>query len=104
MSDKKTIPLSTEIFKNDAIIMKGLKSKKITLKKKDTNKPVLSLYYEGFPYLAIWSKPKAPFIVLAPWMTTADRVNGSGVFRQKTDILLLSPKKEFECKYTVEFF
>ena len=34
MSDKKTIPLSIETFKNDAIIMKGLKSKKITLKKK----------------------------------------------------------------------
>ena len=76
----------------------------ITLKKKDENKPILSFYYEGFPYLAIWSKPKSPFIVIAPWMTTADSVKGSGVFRQKTDILLLPPNKEFECKYTVEFF
>ena len=104
MTDKKTIPLSTETFKNDAVIMKGLKSKKITLKKKGSDKPILSMYYEGFPYLAIWSKPKSPFIAIAPWMTTSDSVNGSGVFRQKTDILLLPPKKEFECKYTVEFF
>lgn len=104
MTDKKTIPLSIETFKNDAIIMKGLKSKKISLKKKDSNKPVFSFYYEGFPYLAIWSKPKAPFICIAPWMTIADNVNGSGVFRQKTDILLLPPKQEFECKYAVEFF
>ena len=104
MSDKKTIPLNTETFKNDAIIMKGLKSKKITLKNKNNDKPILSLYYEGFPYLALWSKPKAPFITIAPWMSTPDSINGSGVFRQKNDILLLSPKKEFECKYSVEFF
>lgn len=104
MSDKKTIPLNIETFKNDAIIMKGLKSKKISLKKKGIDKPVLSFYYEGFPYIAIWSKPKAPFIVVAPWMTTSDSINGSGVFRQKTDIILLPPKQEFECKYTVEFF
>lgn len=104
MTDKKTIPLNIETFKNDAVIMKGLKSKKITLKKKDTSKQILSFYYEGFPYLAIWSKPKSPFISIAPWMATADSVNGSGVFRQKTDIILLPPNKEFECKYTVEFF
>lgn len=104
MTDKKTIPLNMHTFDNDAIIMKGLKSKKIYLKKKDNNKPILSLYYEGFPYLAIWSKPRAPFITIAPWMTTADSVKGTGVFRQKTDIILLPPKQEFECKYTVEFF
>lgn len=104
MIDKKTIPLNVETFKNDAVIMKGLKSKKISLKKKGLDKPVLSFYYEGFPYIAIWSKPKSPFIVVAPWMTTSDNINGSGVFRQKTDILLLPPKQEFECKYTIEFF
>lgn len=104
MSDKKTIPLSIETFKNDAVIMKGLKSKKISLKKKGLEKPVLSFYYEGFPYIAIWSKPKSPFLCIMPWMTTPDSINGTGVFRQKTDILLLPPKQEFECKYTVEFF
>ena len=104
MTDKKTIPLNINTFNNDAVIMKGLKSKKITLKKKDSNNPIFSLYYEGFPYLALWSKLKSPFISIAPWMTTADSVKGTGVFRQKTDILLLPPKQEFECKYTVEFF
>ena len=104
MDSKKTIPLNIDTFSNDAIIMKGLKSKKISLKKKDRSSPILSLYYEGFPYLAIWSKPKAPFICICPWMTIPDNSNGTGVFRQKTDILLLEPNTEFECKYTVEFF
>lgn len=104
MIDKKRIPLNSHIFDHDAIIMKGLKSKRISLKKKKEEKPILNLYYEGFPYVAIWSKPKAPFISIAPWMSTSDSINGTGVFRQKTDILLLPPKQEFECKYTVEFF
>lgn len=104
MPDKKIVPLNKDSFKNDAIIMKGIKSKKITLKNKNSDKPIFSVYFDDFPYLAIWSKPKAPFICVAPWMTTADNVNGSGVFRQKTDIIFLPPKQEFECKYTVEFF
>lgn len=102
IENKKIVPLNASSFSNDAIIMKGLKSKKISLKNK--GKTILTMDYTGFPYLAIWTKPRAPFICIEPWMTTADNVNGSGVFRQKTDILLLSPKQEYECKYTIEFF
>lgn len=104
MSNKKVIPINSHTFDNNAIIMKGLKSDKVSLKNKRTGKTILTVNYTGFPYLAIWSKPKAPFISIEPWMITPDNVNGSGIFRQKTDILLLSPKQEFECKYTVEFF
>ena len=104
MDTSKTIPINVSTFSNDAIIMKGLTSKKISLKKKGRNSPILSMYYEGFPYLAIWSKPKSPFLCICPCMTLSDNANGSGVFRQKTDILLLKPNEEFECKYTVEFF
>ncbi len=104
MADKRTINLTADMFKNDAIIMKGLKSKKVTLKEKGTENKVFSLYYAGFPYLAIWSRPNAPFISIEPWMTTPDNIKGTGVFRQKGDILIIPPMQEFECKYTVEFF
>lgn len=100
--DKKRILIDNNTFDNDALIMKGIKSHKVSLKNKE--KTILTMDFTGFPYLAVWSKPKAPFISIEPWMTTADNANGSGVFRQKTDILLLPPKQEFECKYTVEFF
>lgn len=100
--NKRVIPLNANSFINDAIIMKGLKSNKVSLK--NAEKTILTMEFTGFPYLAVWTKPKAPFICIEPWMTTADNVNGSSVFRQKTDILLLPPKQEYECKYTVEFF
>ncbi len=104
MIDKKRIPINSESFKNDAIIMKGLTSNKITLKNKRTGRKVLSVDYTGFPYLGIWSKPNAPFICIEPWKTTADNIHSTGVFRQKVDIILLPPKQEYECKFTVEFF
>lgn len=92
------------LFKNDAIIMKGITSKRVSLKNKEQNKTILTMDFTDFPYLAIWSKPNAPFICIEPWYSTADNVKSSGVFTQKQDLISLKPKQTFECKYTVEFF
>ena len=102
--NKRQLPINNDTFKNDAIIVKGVKSKRVSLKNKYTDKPVFTIDYTGFPYLAIWGKKNAPFICIEPWMSTPDNSNGTGVFRQKNDIILLQPKKEFECKYSIEFF
>lgn len=104
MQDTRRLPINAHSFDNDALIMKGITSNKISLKCKTGNKTLLTMDFEGFPYLAVWSKPGAPFICLEPWYTTADTVKSSGVFTQKTDLITLAPKKGFECKYTVEFF
>ena len=77
---------------------------KISLKNKMTGKKLLRMDFTDFPYLAIWSKPNAPFICIEPWYSTADNIKSSGVFTQKQDIISLKPKDSFECKYTVEFF
>lgn len=97
MQDLRRIPINQDSFKNDAIIMKGLTSHRVSLKKKTGNKTLLTMDFEGFPYLAVWSKPGAPFICLEPWYTTADAIKSTGVFTQKTDMLTLAPRKEFEC-------
>lgn len=100
----RRIPITKDSFNNDAIIMKGLTSHRISLKKKTGNKTLLTMDFEGFPYLAVWSKPGAPFICIEPWYTTADTIKSTGVFTQKTDMIVLAPKEKFECKYTIEFF
>lgn len=102
--DNRKIKITKNSFDNDAIIMKGITSKKISLKKKTGDKTLLTMDFTGFPYLAVWSKPGAPFICIEPWYTTADTVNSSGIFAEKTDTIMLSPKQSFECRYTVEFF
>lgn len=104
MLDKRKLPINQHSFDNDALIMKGLTSHGISLKKKSGDKTLLTMDFDGFPYLAVWSKPGAPFICIEPWYSTADTVKSSGVFTQKTDLITLAPKKEFECRYIVEFF
>lgn len=104
MVDKRKINIDTNTFYNDAIIMKGITSHKISLKNREGDKTLLTMDFTGFPYLAIWSKPGAPFICIEPWYSTADTIKSSGVFIQKQDIISLKPRETFECKYTVEFF
>ena len=91
-------------FDNDAIIVKGIQNKKISLKNSRTRKTVLTMDFNGWPYLGIWSKPGAPFICLEPWMSTADRINSTNVFAKKPDMITLTPGEEFENKFSVEFF
>ena len=100
--DKNIIRLNKGTFKNDAIIMKNINSNKIFLKK-DENE-ILELDFKGFPYIAIWSKPNAPFICIEPWYNTADKVNSNGIFEEKENLIKLLPNQEFNCEYCVEFF
>lgn len=94
--------LDNHIFQNDAIIMKNLTSDKIYLKTE--TKTILGFEFKNFPYLAIWSKPDAPFICIEPWFNTADKVDSNGKFEEKEDLIELKPNQEFNCEYSVEFF
>ncbi len=93
--DKKT-------FDKDAIIMKHITSKKVYLKTE--SKTILAFTFEKFPYLAIWSKPGAPFVCIEPWFSTADTVNANGVFEEKESFITLQPDENFEASYRVKFF
>lgn len=104
LEGNRRISLNEHTFDNDAIIVKGIKNKKISLKNSRTRKTVLTMDFNGWPYLGIWSKPGAPFICLEPWMSTADRINSTNVFAKKPDMITLTPGEEFENKFSVEFF
>ena len=100
----KYISLDEHTFDNDAIIVKGIQDKKISLKNKRTKKTILMMDFTDWPYLAIWSKSGAPFICIEPWMSTPDSINSSNIFVKKPNMFVLSPKEEFENKFSVEFF
>ena len=104
LEGNRRISLNEHTFDNDAIIVKGIQNKKISLKNSRTRKTVLTMDFNGWPYLGIWSKPGAPFICLEPWMSTADRINSTNVFAKKPDMITLTPGEEFENKFSVEFF
>ena len=94
--------LDKDIFKNDAIILKNLESRKVYLKTE--SKTILTMDFKDFPYLGIWSKEDAPFICIEPWLNTADKVNSNGIFEEKEDIIEIKPNEELKTEYTVKFF
>ena len=104
LENNKIINVKEESFINDAIMMKKLKSKTITLKQKKDDKKVLEFDFSQFPILAIWTMPKAPFVCLEPWFNTADKVVETGYFKDKEGIMSLKPNEEFKCEFSVKFF
>ncbi len=102
LRNSRTLPLSAELFAGDALILKGLKSEKISIKS-GKNGHSVSLAFKGFPYLGIWSKPGgAPFVCLEPWFGIADSVDATGRLEDKEGIIALDPCREFGCAYVIE--
>ena len=92
-SENGQINLNYSLFEKDALVFKHLQSNKLTLLKK--NEPVLSVQFEGFPYLGIWTKPNAPFLCIEPWCGLADNRNHNGNIFEKEGINFLQAKETF---------
>ena len=102
LEDNK-IKLTKNIFDEDAIIMKNMNSNKVILKDIKNDKNILEFDFEGFPYLAIWSKKGAPFVCIEPWQNHTDSIDSNGKFCEKENILKLKDNEKFECSYKVIF-
>ena len=92
-SENGIIDLNYTLFEKDALVFKHLQSNELTLLKK--NEPVLSVQFEGFPYLGIWTKPNAPFLCIEPWCGLADNRNHNGNIFEKEGINFLQAKETF---------
>jgi len=107
---KKTKPIFTEghkiqlrpdLFNDDALIFKDLKSRVVTLSHKQKGN-VLSVRFHGFPYLGIWAKPNAPYVCIEPWLGIADSEDTSQQFVDKEGIIELQPSSDFKASYSIE--
>ena len=93
---EKNLPLSYSLFENDALIIKEMQSKSITILK--GNIPILKFDFVDFPNFGIWTKVGAPFICLEPWVGYSDTTENSGNIIEKEGIKLL--ERNSEKKYT----
>lgn len=104
LKDENIINLSTDLFKNDALVFKNLKSNKISLKSKN-HKKYLEFDFGELPYLGLWTKDTgAPFVCIEPWFGHADFDGFNEEFKDKAAIQSLMPNKEFHCNYNISFF
>lgn len=97
------LPLSKQLFYEDALVFKNLESTQISLcSKKYTNG--LHFRFKGFPFFGIWAAKDADFICLEPWHGIADSTSHKGELENKEGIIKLEPAKEFTCTYSIEPF
>lgn len=100
LSHSAVLKLTPHLFENDALVFKGLRSSEITLRH-PAGQPMVSVSFDGFPYLGLWSKPGAAFVCIEPWYGVADRENPPVPFEEKEGILSLAPARTFECEYSI---
>lgn len=101
LTNETRIDLSYPLFKDDAIVLKGLKSEKVMLRSAKSESYV-SVSIKGFPYVGFWTKPDAPFVCIEPWHGHDDYEDFTGELKDKPGIITLEAGKRFECRYRIE--
>lgn len=99
ISNKK-LRLSREMFANDALVLKDLKSRMVTIKS-DKHDQTLSLEFPHFNYLGLWAKPGADFLCIEPWLGCADSEGESKEIKNKEAIQKLAVGHVFEASFYI---
>ncbi|MBC1970111.1 aldose 1-epimerase family protein [Listeria marthii] len=95
------LPLSYELFKNDALIFEALKQKEVTIKS-DKTPHFVKVSFPEFPFVGIWTaKAGTPFLCIEPWYGIADGAGKSVELRDKAGIEHLEPEAVFASEYTI---
>ena len=89
----KELPLKNEYFETDAIVLENLKSRRVTLKNRNT-KENIDVEFEGNDYLLIWTKPGANYICIEPWGALPDFVDSDNRLEHKKGITALAKGEE----------
>ncbi|MGN0299128.1 MAG: aldose 1-epimerase family protein [Lachnospiraceae bacterium] len=92
LNNSREIPLQYSLFDSDALIFTGLKSKKVSILNRNTQKGI-DFDFENFHTVAFWSPigKEAPFICIEPWNGSAIFDDEDDIFNHKRDILSLEP-------------
>lgn len=97
------INLKKELFLQDALVFKKLKSNQITLRSIN-HENGLSLTANDFPFYGIWAQKNADFVCLEPWCGIADRLKGQSDLSLKEGINCLQASENFVRMFLLHFF
>lgn len=94
--------LKRTLFDNDALIYEAKGKNTFSILSEKTPHAV-SLTFEDFPFVGIWSPPKkeAPFVCIEPWFGVADTTDFTGELNEKIGIQCLKGAETFSANYTI---
>ena len=101
LANTNTLALKPGMFKDDALIFKDLKSRRVSIKSK-THEHSLTVDFHEFKYLGLWAKYGAPYVCIEPWLGCADTVNKPTDFKGKEGIIKLDVDGTFHASFRIE--
>jgi len=99
--ETKFLPLTKELFHQDALVFKQLNSSTVTLKS-EKSEHSLRFDFAGFPFLGIWAAKDANFVCIEPWCGIADSIRHSQELTEKEGINILPAGDVFERAWAVK--
>lgn len=111
--EKEVLPMENQklflkdhFFEKDAIILKNLQSKEVTLKNNQNAHGVtLKMGFSKSPiHLGIWKPLQADFVCIEPWIGCADSLNFHGEFTEKETFIFLKPMEHHLWNFEIMVF
>mgnify|MGYP004468859215 FL=1 len=102
LTDSNILPLKYDYFKYDSLVFKYISSNSLSLINNSNHKKI-TINFNGFDFLVLWSLPDAKFICIEPWCGIPDSVASNYDITAKEGIIKLSANKTHEVIHTIVF-
>ncbi|MBY0345441.1 MAG: aldose 1-epimerase family protein [Neisseriaceae bacterium] len=87
--------LTPNLFNQDALVLKSLNSRAVTLKT-HLHSHSVTVNFADFTYLGLWAKPNSPYVCVEPWLGSADTFGFTGELSEKNGVISITPTQIFE--------
>jgi len=91
-SNNNGFPLDDSLFEPDAMIFTEHYSREVTYSGEQG--PSITVKFDDFPHLGIWSVPGAEFVCIEPWQGHSSAVDFDGDFSDKSGLVKIEPNAE----------
>jgi galactose mutarotase-like enzyme len=95
----RSLPLRPDVFDDDALILQSPNSRSVRFIADQG--PGLTVAWDGFTQLGLWSKPGADFLCIEPWHGMASPADFDGDFVEKPWLMLIPPGQKQSASLTV---
>ena len=95
----RILPLTESLFENDAIIFDRLTSRSVRYTAPGA--PVLTLAFDDFPQLGLWSKAPGQFVCIEPWFGMTAPQGFAGEYSEKPHQFTLLPLESRDFTYSI---
>ena len=101
LKEGRYLPLSHDLFDDDAIVLKNV-SRKVSIASGKTEHRV-TMEFPRMPFLGIWHCPKteAPYVCIEPWTSLPSRQDVVEELSVKSDLIHLGPGEIYRNGWSV---